>query len=260
MITERQQKLINAVIETFIKTAEPVSSKYLGEFYFPDISSATIRNEMSGLEDLGLLAHFHTSGGRVPTDRAYRFYVDNLLVDDITPPKTIRLKIKEVLNSTELESRSINRAIAQLVAELSDNLAIANTLNSSGDDFFKVGLTSLFESPEFRELDRVFRITEVFEHFDKMFSQFEREIFGNLNPREAPNLRVFIGKENPIRNVHDETVILARYHLPHQQTGSLTVIGPMRMDYGKNLSLIKCVVEEINNKTNNYGRTKTKKA
>src|SRR3989344_6017637 len=79
MLSDRQEKLINIIIDEYIKTAEPVSSKALVKSRFFDLSSATLRNEMHDLEHKGYLAQFHTSGGRVPTDRGYRFYVDNLM-------------------------------------------------------------------------------------------------------------------------------------------------------------------------------------
>ena len=255
MITDRQKKLINSIIETYVETAEPVSSKFIGQEYFPGLSSATIRNEMHSLEELGLLTQLHTSGGRVPTDRAYRFYVDELFsTKKFEPAKTVRNKVKETIDATEPESRSINKAIAQLVAELSDNLAIANTLEEN--DFFKVGLASLFGSPEFKEINSIFRITDVFEHFDRMFAQFEREIFGEFFNTPNHGIKVVIGRENPVQNVQNETVIFAKYQLPRQQFGSLTVIGPTRMNYEKNLGLIQCVIEEINNKSNNGTKTK----
>jgi transcriptional regulator of heat shock response len=255
MLTQRQQKMIQAIIDTYIEAAEPVSSKFLERKHFSDISSATIRSEMNELEQMGMLAQLHTSGGRVPTDRAYRFYVDGILArNDFSLPQKIKVRITQDINKTGPEPRSINQTAAKLVSELSDNLAIANTLES--DDFFKHGLASLFESPEFRQLDTIFRITDIFEHFDRVFSQMEREFFRNYRQQ---SVQVIIGRENPVNNIRNETVILARYDLPQNQTGSLTVIGPMRMDYRRNISLINHVINEINNKSNNDHRTKTKR-
>lgn len=76
---ERKRKLLQAIIHQYIKTAKPVGSAYLAEQYHLDLSSATIRNVMAELESDGFLTHPHTSAGRVPTDKAYRFYVDSLV-------------------------------------------------------------------------------------------------------------------------------------------------------------------------------------
>jgi heat-inducible transcriptional repressor len=77
-LDERKARLLRAVVREFIQTAEPVGSKALAGRYSLGISPATIRNELAALEDQGFLSHPHTSAGRVPTDRGYRFYVDSL--------------------------------------------------------------------------------------------------------------------------------------------------------------------------------------
>ena len=77
-LDERKARLLRAVVHEFIHTAEPVGSRSLGERYSLGVSPATIRNELAVLEEQGYLSHPHTSAGRVPTDRGYRFYVDAL--------------------------------------------------------------------------------------------------------------------------------------------------------------------------------------
>ncbi len=81
-ITERKKVILRKVIASFISKAEPVSSERIAEGSGLNLSSATIRKEMAGLEDMGYLTHPHTSAGRIPTDRGYRFFVDNLLSED----------------------------------------------------------------------------------------------------------------------------------------------------------------------------------
>ena len=78
ILNDRNLKILQAVLKHFISTAEPVGSRTISKKYLRDLSPATIRNAMSDLEDSGFLKQPHSSAGRVPTDRAYRFYVDNL--------------------------------------------------------------------------------------------------------------------------------------------------------------------------------------
>src|SRR5512136_2697152 len=78
-ITERSKQILEAIIEDYINTAEPVGSRAISRRHGLSLSPATIRNVMADLEELGFLASPHTSAGRVPTDKAYRFYVDSLL-------------------------------------------------------------------------------------------------------------------------------------------------------------------------------------
>ena len=77
MLTNRQSELLKLIIEEYIKTAKPVSSKSLCDTL--NCSSATVRSEMSNLEELGLLEKTHTSSGRVPSEKGYRYYVDYIM-------------------------------------------------------------------------------------------------------------------------------------------------------------------------------------
>lgn len=92
-LTPRQQAILGLVVRQYISTATPVSSRAIVEAYGLSISSATVRNEMAHLEKLGYLTHPHTSAGRVPTDKGYRYFVERLLGETELPPaerRTIR--------------------------------------------------------------------------------------------------------------------------------------------------------------------------
>jgi heat-inducible transcriptional repressor len=82
-MSERRRLILKLVIQEFIESSAPVSSDMLVKKYRLNVSSATVRNELNALEDLGFLTHLHTSAGRVPTDAGYRFFVENLM--DRTP-------------------------------------------------------------------------------------------------------------------------------------------------------------------------------
>ena len=81
-LSERKKKILQHVIDDYIETAVPVSSKSLTEKHLSNLSSATIRNELSALEELGYLTQLHTSSGRVPSAEAYKLYVSDLMVKD----------------------------------------------------------------------------------------------------------------------------------------------------------------------------------
>src|SRR3990167_8859590 len=177
MITERQQKLLQRVIKDFVQTAEPVSSKSLEESGFLGVSSATIRSEMNELERLGYLEQRHTSAGRIPTDKAYRFFVDNVVQkESLEITEREKRKIDETIQDVPREPREINKSIAQVLSELTDQLVITNIIEedlpAQAGDFYKVGLKNLFEFPEFQELDRIFRLTSFFEEFEHELHRF----------------------------------------------------------------------------------------
>lgn len=78
-LDERKVKILNAIIKNYLETGEPVGSRTISKYTDLNLSSATIRNEMSDLEDLGYIVQPHTSAGRIPSDKGYRFYVNNLI-------------------------------------------------------------------------------------------------------------------------------------------------------------------------------------
>ena len=211
-----------------------------------ELSPATIRNEMLELESMGYLDQLHTSGGRVPTDKAYRQFVDKLMAkEELEPLSEEKKKIKSVLNSTE-DPRELNKDIARTLSDLCGAIVITKIFDEA--DMYKIGLSSLFEFPEFREINREFEIANLFDRFESVFDKIERQFFSQLDNE----FKIYIGDENPLENIH-ETMIMAKYYLPEDLRGSLTMIGPMRMDYQKNISLVKYAADELN-KLSEYGK------
>jgi transcriptional regulator of heat shock response len=249
--TDRQVQLLNRIIEEYIQTAEPVSSKTIAASGAFDVRSATIRNEMADLEEMGFLAQLHTSGGRIPTARAYRLYVNDLIaregVQGLQLGHTMRHKVDEALNETDLrDPEAVNRTLARLIGQLSGNLVMANT--SEREDAYKVGLSNMLAFPEFREMDRLMGLTSFFDHFELMFARMQ----GSMWRGHDSDVKVMIGTESPYKEVHDETVVVARYRLPKGHEGSLTLVGPMRMDYRKNLGLMTYAAQIANRIADNY--------
>ena len=247
-LKDRQESLLVSIINNYIQAGVPVSSKLMEKTGFFGLSSATIRAEMNDLEELGYLVHLHTSGGRIPTDRAYRYFVNSLLESgDYNIQPTDRRKIKTTLADVEHDPREINKTIANLISHLSDNMVITGI--EEQDEFYKTGISTLMDFPEFREIDRVLQLTSFFDEFESMFSMIQREFARAVNHPPAggeQEFSVFIGVENSIKNVRQESVIMARYNLPHNCIGSMTIVGPTRMDYKKNLGLVKYATEELN--------------
>ena len=234
---------MNFIIKKYVKTAKPVGSALVAKRGGFELSPASLRSEMYELEKAGYLSHLHTSGGRVPTDKAYRYFVNNLLENDSEPTINEKRKIKTAINSSSDPYR-LNQGIARILSELSDNLIITKVLDD--DNFYKVGLASLFEMPEFREFDRVFRLASFFDEFDRIFEKVERDFFGDFEDEKLSGFNVFIGRENSLPGIRDETIMTVRYDLPEGLEGLLTLVGPTRMDYGKNISLIKYTTEQLN--------------
>ena len=201
---------------------------------------------MFDLEQAGYLSQFHTSGGRVPTDKTYRYFVNSLLEGeaDLNLGAEYKTKIKRALDGMPSDPREINKIVARVLSDLSDNLVITGV--ATDDGFFKKGLAGLFEHPEFRETNKVFQLANFFEEFEGMFQFIEREFFNTLGTPHGVPVQIMIGGESPFKQIQHETVMCAKYSLPGDCIGSLTLVGPTRMDYEKNISLIKYITEELN--------------
>jgi heat-inducible transcriptional repressor len=114
-LTLRQQKILRLVVQTYISTATPVGSKALLEANDLGVSSATIRNEMAVLEELGYLTHPHTSAGRVPTDKGYRYFVERL-IGDVDLPQSEQNMIRHQFHQARLEMSQWMQLAAAILA------------------------------------------------------------------------------------------------------------------------------------------------
>ncbi len=123
-LSERERQVLEAVIHSYVATAEPAGSRMLSRQFALGISPATIRNTMSDLEEKGYLFHPHTSAGRIPTDKAYRVYVDSLIrVDPIS--RAEKRKLAEEISSGGSAIETILRRAAQSLGILTQELGVA---------------------------------------------------------------------------------------------------------------------------------------
>jgi len=232
-MTERQIEILSAIIEQYAEVAAPVGSVTLAKLF--NVSSATVRSEMARLEDLGLIAQPHTSAGRIPTDKGYRFYVNLLTQADETPQldRGARAIEARVSGTGQRADRTIRSAVDSLV-DLTQNLGLATI----GDELYLSGMGNLFSHPEF---------------LGGTNAQGVARLLDNLEPwlREAaPNepLNVFIGSENPIGKASGATLIISRFRSPFSDNSYIGVLGPTRQSYARVMRLVRqtgAMLEEV---------------
>ncbi len=141
-LTDREKIILRYIIEDFIQTANPVGSRYISKKTDIKLSPATIRNVMSDLEDLFFITHPHTSGGRVPTDKGYRYFVDELM--DIEPLKSSeKTKIKKVIDEMESGGDEIFKETSKILGRLTKEISIVSQPYFSNGVFEKLELVSL---------------------------------------------------------------------------------------------------------------------
>lgn len=115
-LSDRKKEILIATVEGYIKNASPITSSSVKEKHVPNVSSATLRNELNALEAMGFLKQLHTSGGRVPTTEGYRFYVENLLKEFKLEPSKIE-RVGEILKERTKSVKEIVSELAKIISE-----------------------------------------------------------------------------------------------------------------------------------------------
>lgn len=221
----RKEKLLTMVIESYVKNAEPVGSKFLVSFGDLDFSEATVRNELRALEEEGYLTHPHTSAGRIPTEKGYRHYIQNLNLSKNNISKNDAKVLTQSLNQETSHELALKN-LAKTLVGLSNGAVI---LAFSPEKVYYTGLSNLFNKPEFDELSLV---TDISQSFDRC-----EEYMENLWSRVNDEPKYFIGDEQPFGEM------LSVLSVKLGDEGLIALVGPKRMDYKYNFSLIKKLLE-----------------
>jgi len=222
----RQQKILAAVIEEYTSSAVPVGSTVLTEKYDFKISSATIRNDMTQLEKEGYLYQPHISAGRIPTDKGYKYFVEEMM-GDTELSLSEQKKLQADLLKLKAQHNRLSRTTAKLMSSFTGNLAISGLEK----DFAEFGLRELLDQPEFKEIDEFCKVAEALDFIDENIDLLLKGV-------KAGETKIFIGKDNPIKEISNCSMIVSPYKTKKGERGVLAIIGPKRMQYAKNKSLI----------------------
>ena len=226
----RQQKLLTLVIENYIATAEPVGSRFLVEKAGLDWSEATVRNELRALEEDGYLTHPHTSAGRIPTTKGYEHYLRQLNLGAGNPSR----KDSELLQEAYQAYNDFERAmknVAKKLVEVSDEAVL---IAFSPEKVYYTGLANLFEKPDFEEIKQIATVSEAFDNSEECLPDFFRKV-----KNDEPN--IFLGDDHPFGSML--SVVASRFGVENKSL--IVLLGPQRMNYKKNWSLIHKIIEII---------------
>jgi len=340
---ERKKKILRAIVQDYVNTAEPVGSRTIARKFDLGISPATIRNEMSDMEELGLIEQPHTSAGWIPSDAGYRYYVDWLmekhditdeekefierettkriaeiqsviahsskLLSELTrltsvvlgpnkskspfsqmhflpyePGKAIMVVVKEngmvenqivdigenvtaedlqriaaVLNK-KMKGYSVTEIRRSILQEIYNELArqrylinnalelLAAILNKDPDESNKLylgGTINMLNQPEFRDVEKFKTLLQVLEE--------EERIKKVLSPKKE-GLTVTIGGENKLKELKDCSIITGTYWVDGEPMGTIGLIGPTRMDYGKAIAIVDYMTRTLTELLTKRGR------
>lgn len=222
-LTLRQKQILEAIVEAYAEVASPVGSVTLAKIF--KVSSATIRNEMSALEHLGYIEQPHTSAGRIPTDKGYRLYVNDIQKADkgaMAIDRNARAIDTRVSGAGEVD-QAIRSAVRSLV-EITHNVGLATI----GSSLYVRGFANLFAQPEFMRPGMVQQVATLLDELEPWLRE--------ASPNEP--LTVFIGQENPIGKASRSSLIISRYSSPYSDRSYIGVLGPTRQDYKSVMGLV----------------------
>jgi len=235
VITQRQIEILEKLIEEHIKTASPISSAFLKKKFRLKVCPATIRLDFAQLTQAGFLEKQYTSGGRVPTDKAYRFFVNRLLEngDFQTEEEKFLKELTEIFEKID-SILDLFHESAKALASFSSNLGVVFDQNFK--TFWKEGWERIIKIPEFHDIDYLKKFTE-------LVSDLEENIDRLDFPEETKKVKIYIGKESPFKR--KEFCIVVGKGCVKRDRATFVILGPKRMDFKNNISLINSLIKKL---------------
>jgi len=223
---KRQNKILNIIINEHIKEAQPVGSGAIAKKYGLKLSSATIRHEMKDLEDKGYIYQPHTSAGRIPSEKGWRYYLDNFLSEK----KISDQEKRDLENSFDIKKGDKKQKVKNLAKKLAEISKETVIVGFNPEYTYYTGLSHLFRQPEFEEYELICHVSEIIDHLDEVIVKLFKDI-------KKDDFKILIGRENPFGE--NCGAIVSKYEDKKGQEGILTLLGPKRMSYAKNISRLK---------------------
>lgn len=236
MLNERQKKIIDLIIKEYSKNQKPVGSRYFCRKYFPDLSPATIRREFHILTDQKYLFQPHCSAGRLPTDKAYDWFVQENLTNRPTQKEELDRWKKELV---DLKNNSFSET-AKRIAILCDSLTIGYL--PWKQLIYKYGFKNLFAHFMETDMNEWEMILEDIDQLDERLQKIAKYLM-------EEDFHIFLGKDSPLTRDRNLSVISSVMPYNREKT-LLILIGPKNMICEKNLNILEAarnILNQINN-------------
>ena len=234
MLSARQELILRLVVDSYLGSAKPVASKEIAEKPEVEWGASTVRAELAALEAAGYLMHPHTSAGRIPTDAGYRRYVDVLVESGAPAPKgAVELELSRLRREVGEAMRETTTALAQVT----DLMALA-TAPPHGETLYVHGIARLLSEAHFSDLPRVDELMSALEGRADVLDMLRSAL-------EERSVFCWIGEENPRPELRTVSVVGANYGLGHRNLGTVSVVGPLRMDYAVAIASVREAAYEL---------------
>lgn len=229
----RRRAILAATINRYIQDAVPVSSEDIAEDF--DLSPATIRNIFSELEEANYLTHPYTSGGRMPTKKGYRYYVDFLL----SGSELIDEEKEQIAREYDRKINRIEEALdktTEIVSTITHYAGIT-LLPQRQDKFIYKGISLILNQPEFQDYQKIRLLIKVIE--DKQY------LLNIINRDFTDKVKVYIGEELDCPGMEGCSIVVSSYRLKDRSLGRLAVLGPMRMEYKHTITALEYISDVL---------------
>ena len=225
-LTDRQTRILKAIIEEYIETAQPVGSETLEKKYQLSVSPATIRNEMVQLINHGYLKKPHKSAGRVPTPMALKYYVSRLL-ESVPMPVSEEVSVKEKIWNVRHEHEKLLVEAVRTLAARSNALALATT---SDGKLYYAGSSNILDYPEFFDIDLTKAVLALLDR-----SAFWCDLYQRSHGDDP--FYLVIGEEFPEEIFFPCGFLYARFR-SSGHSGAIGVVGPYRLEYRRLIPMV----------------------
>ncbi len=218
-LTDRQKDLLKAIVETHVKTGEPVGSETIEKEFNLGVSPATIRNEMVRLTEGGFLKQLHTSAGRVPTSMGFRIYIQELMKEKELPVSAEVQMKQGIFQKRHQENQLLKEAVRMLAGKCQ---MLAMAVNED-EELFYAGAAYILDWPEFEDIDVTRFVLSLFDEYPTL-----KEIIGKAVGPDP--MHILFGDELGYEHLTPTGFVFCKFE-GHAKNGIVGVIGPARMNF-----------------------------
>lgn len=231
---KREEAVLEIIVRYYTESAEPVGSRFVARKL--GLSSATIRNVMSDLEEEGFLMHPHTSAGRIPTDKGYRYYVNSLMRQRSINDNVLHM-VEAQYHQKIKSLEDVLEKTSHLMSSLTNYVGV--TLLPDIDRVYLDGASHLIEQPEFHDIKKLHNLFKCLE--DKVSIL---KLLCDDGPDDE-SLTIHIGKENKSNYLSECSVVTRGYKVKGKKSGKVGVIGPKRMVYERVVPMVELLAGTV---------------
>ncbi len=229
-LQQRKDLILAIVVNQYIKTITPIGSHFITEEFRLDVSPATVRNILAELEEEGYLSHPHTSAGRVPTQRGYRYYVDHLMNEiQLLEEEKRRIQLEYKRHVDQLEI--LMEKTTEVISDLTHYTSIISVDGWDSKIILK-GTSHVVGYPENTNILKIQAILRILEEKERLLALINRD----LNHK----IEIYIGHEMALKEIEGCSLAVSSFE-KGSLTGRIAVLGPTRMNYNRVVSALEYI-------------------